>query len=277
MCKLFYLFKKAFTPLTIMVIPHEDVKSLNIKIPFIGLLILIILFAFGSFHIFSLAMRGLDYHAMEARANYYSRQFCEWNSTMSSLKKIEREFRGLLALGSKEKILESVDTSFSGEIDWRSLKQELEKTIERVDEIKDYLRTQKDIYMATPRGFPVKGNITSGYGKRGNLFSTNIFHDGVDISAKPGNPIRATADGMVIYSGRTRNSGYIIVLEHGCGFTTIYAHNKKNTVKIGQKVERGEIIAYVGSTGNSTGPHVHYEVWKDGKHVNPKKFLFASS
>ena len=74
-----------------------------------------------------------------------------------------------------------------------------------------------------------------------------------------------------------RTSGYLVVIEHGCGFTTVYAHNKSNQVKVGQRVKRGEIIGYIGSTGKSTGPHVHYEVWEKGKRINPNKFLQGRS
>jgi murein DD-endopeptidase MepM/ murein hydrolase activator NlpD len=81
----------------------------------------------------------------------------------------------------------------------------------------------------------------------------------------------------VSYSAWQNNSGYLIVIEHGCGFSTIYAHNKTNLVKVGQRVKREEVIGYVGSTGKSTGPHVHYEVWKDGKHVNPQHYFKTRS
>jgi murein DD-endopeptidase MepM/ murein hydrolase activator NlpD len=99
----------------------------------------------------------------------------------------------------------------------------------------------------------------------------------VDISASPGTAIWATADGVVSHSGWTQYSGYLVAIEHGCGFSTIYAHNKKNAVKVGQRVKRGDIIGYVGSSGKSTGPHVHYEVWEKGKSVNPHKFLQGRS
>ena len=103
------------------------------------------------------------------------------------------------------------------------------------------------------------------------------FHSGLDISSSPGTPIRATADGIVRHSGRTPVSGYVIVLEHGHGYSTIYAHNRKNAVKPGQMIRGGDLIAYVGSTGRSTGPHVHYEVWKDGTNVNPARVTFDAA
>jgi murein DD-endopeptidase MepM/ murein hydrolase activator NlpD len=170
--------------------------------------------------------------------------------------------------------LDTVETSYSGDIDIQNLMGEIQKTVGEVDEIKDYLRIQKDIYLATPKGYPVGGNISSSYGKRDSPFSGKwTFHSGVDISASSGTPIRATADGVVSYSGWTQDSGYLVVIEHGRGFSTAYAHNKSNLFKIGQKVKRGDIIGYVGSTGRSTGPHVHYEIWENGKRINPNKFL----
>ncbi len=272
--KINYLYKKAFTPVTIMVIPHDTTRFLNIKIPFIGIFISIILCILGSFLIFQLAVNTLEYRSMEKRVVYYSKQFCEWKSTISALKKVEEDFRRLFSLGSKEKILENMDSSFSGSVDIQTLKLELEKSIETVEEIKDYLRLQKDLYLATPKGWPVVGNITSGYGKRGNPFNGGgQFHAGIDISSSPGSPVRVTADGVVSYCGWAGESGNLVVLEHGYGFSTLYAHNKKNMVKVGQKVKRGDIIAYLGSTGKSTGPHVHYEVWKNGRSINPQEFF----
>ena len=274
----FYIVKKAFTPVTIMVIPHENVKSLSIKLPTFGILLSILLCAVGSFQVVSLAVKGLDYPIMVEKVNYFSQQFGEWNSTLMGLKKTEQDFQRLFALGSKDKVLENMEASFSGDIDWDSLKGEIEKAVEGVNEIKDYLRVQKDIYMATPKGFPVPGTLTSHYGMRESPFGAGkVHHAGVDISAREGTPIKAAADGIVSFSGSARNSGYVVVLEHGCGFSTIYAHNKKNHVKMGQKVKRGDPIASVGTTGNSTGPHLHYEVMKNGKNVNPKNFLSRSS
>ena len=278
MPKIFSILKKSLPPVTIMVIPHENVKSLKVKIPCLGIFASIILCVLGVSYIFSIAVSALEYRAMKERVNYYSKQFSEWNSTLSALRKVEGDFRRLLTSGSKDRILENVDASFSGAIDFESLKQEIEKTLLAMDEFKDFLRLQKDLYLATPKGFPVPGKITSNYGKREDPFSGEvIFHSGVDISASPGTPIKAAADGMVSYSGWTKNNGYVVVLEHGCGFSTIYAHNKKNVAQRGEKIRRGDIIALVGSTGKSTGPHLHYEVWKDGRSVNPLPFLSRES
>ena len=274
MKKIRTLLKKGFTPITIMVVPHDNLRSLNIRIPVLGILFTLILSAIGGFYIFSLAANGMEYQSLIAQVDFYQKQFSQWNSTVFALKEVEEDFRKIFSVKSKEKVLQTMDTSYSGSVDLQHLTAELQKSVETVDAIKDYLRIQKDIYLATPKGYPVNGNITSPFGTRENPFSKMpSFHSGIDISASPGTSIQATADGVVSYSGWTQNSGYVVAIEHGLGFSTIYAHNKKNIVSVGQKVKRGEVIGYVGSTGKSTGPHVHYEVWEKGKHVNPQKFL----
>jgi len=132
--------------------------------------------------------------------------------------------------------------------------------------------------MATPKGWPVNGHITSPYGEREHPRSgKQELHTGIDIAAYPGSPVMATADGVVSFSGWAGNNGNLVVIEHGAGFSTFYAHNRKVAVSVGQKVKRGEIISYVGSTGNSTGPHVHYEVWREGHSTNPEIFLEGKS
>jgi murein DD-endopeptidase MepM/ murein hydrolase activator NlpD len=270
--------KKAFTSVTIMVIPHDNLRALNLKVPAAGLIIVLLLAVIGAGYTLGLAVSGLEYktqhHAMAEKMNFYSGQFYQWASTMIALKEVEREFRQLFSFKTKEEVLENVNTSFAGSLEIPDLIKELKKTVETVDEIKDYLRIQKDIYVATPRGYPVAGNVTSPFGKRIDPLTGEIaFHSGIDISSSLGSPIQATADGVVSHSGWTQKSGYVVVLEHGCGYSTVYAHNKTNAVKVGQTVKRGDIIGYVGSTGKSTGPHVHYEVWKDGKSVDAQRYV----
>lgn len=272
--KLKRVLKKAFTPVTIMFIPHSKNRPLNLKIPFIGIFSTVILSCLGLIYLFFISVNTFEYYRMREKLNYYSEQFVELRSTMLSLKKTENEFRKLFSLGSKEEVLENMEFSDSGSIDMDNLKQQIKKTIETVGEIRDYLHIQRDVYVSTPKGLPVDGYISSPYGSRVHPKSgTKDFHSGVDISTNPGDPVKATADGIVSFSGWSGGSGNLIVIEHGHGFSTVYAHNKNNIVKVGQKVKRGETIAHVGSTGNSTGPHVHYEIWKDGRHVNPSKYM----
>jgi len=266
--------KKAFTPVTIMLIPHSKTRPVNFKVPFIGMFTTIVLCCFGIVYVLSIAVDTFEYYRMKDKLNYYSQQFLELNKTMTALKKAENEFKRLFSLKSREKVLENLDTSDSGSIDMENLKHQIKSTVESVGEIKDYLRTQRDIYVATPKGSPVVGMISSHYGQREHPRSgEEDFHSGIDISSSPGNPVKATADGIVSFSGWSGGSGNLVVLEHGHGFSTFYAHNRSIPVKVAKKVKRGDIIGYVGSTGYSTGPHVHYEIWKDGKPIDPVNYL----
>lgn len=274
MYKVRMFLKKAFTPVTIMLIPHSSRRSFNLKIPSVGIIVSVILWFIGTVYVFSVAVDAFEYYRMKEKLGYYTGQFLEMKSTMTALKKAEGEFKKLFSLKSKEMVLENVDTSDSGSIDMEALKLQIKNTIETVGDIRDYLSQQRDLYMSTPKGWPVAGHITSPFGKREHpKTGEDDFHAGIDISASPGEPVRATADGIVSFSGWNGGSGNLVVLEHGFGYSTLYAHNKMNVVKVGQRIKRGDVVAYVGATGNSTGPHVHYAVWKNHNSVNPKKYM----
>ena len=261
-----------------MLVPHSKTEPLSMKAPFIGILTAVVLCCFGIVYVFSIAVSTVEYYKMKNNLSYYSQQFSELNTTISSLKKTETDFKRLFSLGSKEKVLEHADTLDSGSIDMEDLKKQIIKTTETIGEIKEYLHTQRAIYVSTPKGYPVPGNISSPFGMREHPTSgKDEFHSGIDLSISPGTPVKATADGIVTYSGWHGGSGNLVGLEHGHGFSTFYAHNKSTIVNIGQKVRRGDIIGYSGSTGNSTGPHVHYEIWKDGKAINPAAYLKGRS
>lgn len=115
----------------------------------------------------------------------------------------------------------------------------------------------------------------SGYGMRIDpIYRTLRFHAGMDFSAPTGTEIYATGDGEVIFSGWKQGYGNCIIVDHGYDFKTLYGHQSKNLVRVGQKVTRGEVIGLVGNTGKSTGPHLHYEVLLHGKPDNPAKYYF---
>lgn len=268
------VIRKAFTPITVMLIPHSNSKHLSFKMPSIGIILSIAMWLIGSAYVVSIAVDASEYRTMKEKLGYYSKQFVELSATIEGLHNAESEFRHLFSLGSKEKVLENVHPPDSGSIDMDALRNQIKDTMESVRGIKEYLKEQKDIYLATPKGWPVSGRITSGYGERENpLHGGRDFHSGVDISVDPGTAVKATADGVVTFSGRSGGSGNLVVLEHGFGYSTFYAHNSRIIVSVGQKVKRGETIAYSGSTGSSTGPHAHYEIWKEGRHINPMKYI----
>ena len=268
------ILRKAFIPVTIMLVPHSKSRPVNFRIPFIGILMTAVLCCFGLVYILSISVNTFEYYRMKDKLGYYSEQFSQMRATILSLKEAEAEFKRLFSLGSKEKVLENMDTSDRGSIDMENLKKQINISISTVGEIRDYLHVQRDLYVSTPQGLPVRGHISSSYGGRVSpIDGGREFHSGVDISAEPGKPVHATADGIVSFSGWSGGNGKLVVLEHGHGFSTFYAHNRMILVKVGQKVKRGDVISYVGSTGSSTGPHVHYEIWKNGRHVNPREYI----
>ncbi|MGW8195461.1 MAG: M23 family metallopeptidase, partial [Desulforhopalus sp.] len=150
--------------------------------------------------------------------------------------------------------------------------------IEQPEEKWDELLFRADKYLKTvrhlPIGNPIKGKITSRYGKRKDPLNNKLaFHSGVDLEGNKGEKIRATADGTVIKACRNGGHGNYVMIDHGNGYTTSFSHMKKFVVRKGDKVQRGQLIGYVGNSGRSTGPHLHYEIALDKKTVNPSKFI----
>lgn len=140
------------------------------------------------------------------------------------------------------------------------------------------LTQKRSLLSSIPSVAPVNGWITSGFGVRISPFTgIKTMHAGIDVAAPVGSPVFASADGVVIFSGKKQGYGNFIMLAHGYGVVTAYGHNAENMVQIGQKVVRGEQLATVGMTGRTTGPHVHYEVILNGKNTNPTKFILDMS
>ena len=123
-------------------------------------------------------------------------------------------------------------------------------------------------------GWPVSGEITSPYGYRVHpIWGTTIYHSGIDIGVDEGTPVHAADGGVVVWSGWMGGYGYAVVIDHGNGLSTLYGHNSELAVDEGQSVAKGQVISYAGSTGNSTGPHVHFEVRANGDPVDPMGYL----
>ena len=141
-------------------------------------------------------------------------------------------------------------------------------------ELVEYLEDQKSLLASTPSIWPVKGWLTSTFGYRSSPFTgRREMHKGLDIATRSGTPIIAPADGLVVFAGREGGFGNMVILDHGYGITTRYGHSSSIDAKLGQKIKRGDVIARIGSTGRSTGPHVHYEVAVNGVSVNPSRYI----
>jgi len=150
-----------------------------------------------------------------------------------------------------------------------------EKQLELLDYFSANKRLSKEI---RPAGLPVeKGWLSSHYGYRVDPFSgKKAFHHGVDIAGKSGTKVLAAASGLVTWAGDKNGYGNLIEIDHGSGYVTRYGHNKKILVKVGDVVKQSDVIANMGSTGRSTGPHVHFEVLLQGKKVNPRQYLYSA-
>jgi murein DD-endopeptidase MepM/ murein hydrolase activator NlpD len=136
------------------------------------------------------------------------------------------------------------------------------------------LALQADQLALTPTLAPTVGVLTAGFGMRADPFTSQPeFHTGIDISTPTGNRIYAPANGTVVKVGHEKGFGRVVQISHGYGVTTLYGHLEVARVTEGQRIKRGDLIALVGSTGRSTGPHLHYEVHRGGKPVNPLDFV----
>ena len=154
------------------------------------------------------------------------------------------------------------------------VRRQIDLRRESQEEIQGILNDQRSLLAAKPGGWPVKGWLTSSFGMRRDPFNgRRKMHEGLDIAARTGTSVTATADGIVSSVKTEPGYGKVVILDHGYGYRTIYGHNSKYYVKVGQRVRRGERIAAVGNTGRSTGSHVHYEIRLNGVPVNPRKYL----
>lgn len=154
------------------------------------------------------------------------------------------------------------------------LKNEANEREKSFNELLAFLNEQKSILASTPSLWPVQGWVTSGFGTRRSPFGSGIeFHKGIDISTRYGKAIVAPADGFVVRSGYEPADGNTVKIEHGHGFSTAYLHLSKIAIAQGERIKKGQVIGYVGDSGRSTGPHLHYSVYVNNVPVNPVKYL----
>lgn len=266
--------KKLATPVTIMLVPHTRTGTINFKLPTAVLGLLLVMAAVGAVYVLSLTYHAVDYVVMKRKYNDMANQLRSVQGTIHSLRQAEAEFRRILSRGSGRQMLDAVAVDQGdGAIDTEALKRQIEDSMRSVAGIRQYLVQQRDLYRATPQGWPVEGRFSSGFGTREHpTYGGQRFHSGVDIAAERGAPVLATADGIVSVAGYAAGNGKVVVVEHGHGFSTVYAHNDQIVVRAGQTVKRGDQIAAAGATGTATGVHVHYEVWHRGRPVNPAPY-----
>ena len=158
--------------------------------------------------------------------------------------------------------------------DLGQLQEKFDRSGEQLGVLESMLYNQQLQLAAIPNGRPSQGYITSGFGTRADPFTGGRAHHlGIDLSARTGDPVLAAAGGVVSFAGVKSGYGNVVEVDHGNGYTTLYGHNSRLIVRAGDIVRAGQQLAKAGSTGRSTGPHVHFEVHVNGRQVNPRQFL----
>lgn len=262
----------------------------------------VLAFAFFLYQYVNLNVRMLELKQLRQEAgerDFMAAKVGQLEGELSRLRDLDRKLRvvagldagddqGRLAQGgaetlSRSALQDAVRKGTSRLAEWVNrdlevLGQEITSRERSFRELKTLLEEKRSVLASTPTIWPVKGLVTAGYGYRQSPFTgQREMHEGLDVAAPHGSPILATADGVVSFSGPLAAFGNVVFINHGHGFTTFYAHNSSNRVKEGQQVKRGEVIAYVGTSGRTTGPHVHYEVQVNGTTVNPLKYIVDPS
>lgn len=196
-------------------------------------------------------------------------------SKLAKLDKKDFDFKKPKYIGGANKV--NIDFEYNSEFDkyLDSLLKDIALTNENLNEINKIINNLEMKEQFFPSGLPTKkGYMSSDYGKRKNPITKKMhMHKGVDIAHKIETNITSLAAGKVTFSGKKYGYGNLVEISHYNGYVTRYAHNNRNLVKKGELVKKGQVIAKMGSTGHSTGPHVHLEVLKNKKHINPNKFI----
>jgi murein DD-endopeptidase MepM/ murein hydrolase activator NlpD len=301
--------KKKPEKLSILVFKENDLsavykKKVNtsvIKYSIISLLIFFVVSSLSFYFLFDLYTErhkmlayGKENELLKLKIADYKEQINRINEKVAYLDQLESKIRDLskvvnetetqIAIGGKEIDLSKDFSAVSKRKEKQyfedlsetiaSLSDKLQERENSLSELVDMLEEQRLLYLSTPSVMPVNGWISSKFGYRISPFTNRkVFHEGIDIAAMYGAEVKATANGLVIFAGYKPGYGNLVTIDHGFGFVTRYAHNSKILVKVGDKVSKGDVIAKVGNSGKSTGPHCHYEVLVNGVPVNPVKFI----
>lgn len=294
---------------TIVILPDGVTTVKQIKIPRIFLVFLVIfIFAFTGF----LVWGSMDYYRVKSQVPEHARlveenlqKEAQLVALTKKIDKINGKMIELIEFDNKLKVMADLepgedntqflgiggpdstimDPDYSVENAHKTLVRLMHQSIDNLDtaitveteeknELYKFLENQKSILACTPSIWPAKGWPNDGFGYRKSPFTgKKEFHQGLDISARKGSPVIAPADGYVSFVGKSSSFGNYITISHGYGYKTRYGHLSKTMVKKGQAVKRGDQIGLVGSTGRSTGPHLHYEVHRNNVPVNPQIYI----
>lgn len=218
----------------------------------------------------ALAVRLAELQAHAARLNALGERLVE----SARLDPSEFDFREPPALGGPGDASSSLGReALAEQID--QLERILDERGRQLELLSAMLLDRELSHQTMPAGMPVKmGYRSSGFGWRIDpITGREEFHAGIDFNGPRGSPIHAVADGVVVFSGRRPGYGNTVEIDHGNGYRTRYAHNEHNLVKVGDRVRAGDMIATMGRSGRATGVHLHFEVWRNGRPVDPARYL----
>jgi murein DD-endopeptidase MepM/ murein hydrolase activator NlpD len=244
---------------------------------------------------FELSQLRQQTQEQKSKIHFFASRIEDLEKQLSKLKDFDKRIRIIanlekghettLSMGMGGPSPSDIREKLMGEKNEMGLAQQMRNDIERLEseavsqeeslsQLEKLLQSKKEMLTHTPSIWPVHGWVTSGFGFRTNPFTgLTQMHEGLDIANRVGTPILAPADGIVSDTGKDSSHGNVVVISHGFGIISRYYHLSKIFVRAGQRVKRGTKIAEVGTTGMSTGPHVHYEVRVNGIPVNPLRYI----
>lgn len=295
---------------TFVVIPQKTSRVLRLNVPHFafaaGTVLVLFFFVFGLYGVYRSVVLQSELEELHALKDKYLRQQIEVRKISNNVSQFKNQMDRLRELDYKLRLITDLEVdrpspSLYGiggslDINGNGLKNSvdlsrmdlitmLDKDLVRLKEMANYqeesfnnlkafLVDRKDLLERSPYRWPVRGFVSSNYGPRLDPFTgLQRRHVGVDIVAPKGTPIKAPADGIVTYTTLDPTLGNMVVIDHGYGVITRYGHNDSNLVREGQRVKRGDTIALVGSSGKSTGPHLHYEIRINDVAVNPLNYI----
>ncbi len=299
-----YIRKLLSRKLTLMLVPHHAVKPYHLHFTFSFALFFTFFWTGLTSWATWAVISNIDYWGMKVdhqilklKVEYFAMELRKSREILDQVKEADIQLRKLLGMKSRSAILEDESlvngqggpTSTEHSILQKVLSKRLwditdeeirlesiaverdsSEQIQSYKEISELIAYKRGLFRSTPQGWPTSGRITSPYGMRiSPVRNRPEYHSGIDIAGELGTPVRSTADGVVELAKWEGGYGRLVILNHGFGYRTFYGHNSVLAVKSGERIRRGQIIAYMGSSGSSTGTHSHYEVWENGQSVNP--------
>jgi murein DD-endopeptidase MepM/ murein hydrolase activator NlpD len=296
--------------LTFMVVPHHSLRSFHFQFSIGFALFLFILWTGLTSWATWAVTTNVDYwttkvnqQVLKLKVLYFAQELKKSRKFLEQVRQADIQLRQLLDMKTKQSIIEeeqggqggpepferSILTKTLNSKLWDISNEEIrlqssvilkdsQDQLHSVHEILEHIAQQRSLYRSTPRGWPAEGRMTSHFGYRLSPISgLTQFHSGIDIANARGTRIRATADGIVRHADWEGGYGRLIAIDHGFGYMTFYGHNSDILVSVGQVVKRGQVIGRMGSSGSSTGDHVHYEIWRNGQCINPWRFIAAKT